>query len=150
MAILVDTNVLLRSAQPDSEMHLTAVAALAALMERGEELVVSMQNIAEFWNTATRPVSSNGLGFSIEEASASLQKLEEFFGVLTENPQSYRLWKSLVIEQRVHGVQVHDARLAATMKAHHIHQVMTFNSSDFARYPGIEVIHPASLARDRR
>ncbi len=150
MAILVDTNVLLRSVQPESAMHRTAVAALVALMERREELVVAMQNIAEFWNTATRPVSSNGLGFSIEEAWSSLAKLEEFFGVLTESPRSYQLWKSLVIEQRVQGVQVHDARLAAVMKAHDIRQVLTFNSADFTRYPGLEVIHPASLVNHER
>jgi len=64
MAILIDTNVLLRSVQPSHPMHDTALQALAELMEREEPLIVSIQNIAEFWNTATRPQSSNGLGFS--------------------------------------------------------------------------------------
>jgi predicted nucleic acid-binding protein len=67
VSILIDTNVLLRSVQPEHPMHVSAVRALELLMERDEHLVVSIQNIAEFWNTATRPEANNGLGFSIEE-----------------------------------------------------------------------------------
>lgn len=47
MAILIDTNVLLRSAQPTHPMNSSAIRALAVLMEQGERLVVSIQNLAE-------------------------------------------------------------------------------------------------------
>jgi predicted nucleic acid-binding protein len=50
MAILIDTNILLRSVQPEHPMNASAVRALAILMEREERLVVSIQNIAEFWS----------------------------------------------------------------------------------------------------
>jgi predicted nucleic acid-binding protein len=73
MAILVDTNILLRSVQPEHPMNASAVRALAVLMEREEPLVVSIQNIAEFWSAATRPEANNGLGFSIEEARRALE-----------------------------------------------------------------------------
>lgn len=147
MAILVDTNVLLRSVQPTHRMHDSAVQALAILMEREEALVVSIQNMADFWNTATRPESNNGLGFSIEETRAELSKLEGFFEILHENAASYEVWKTLVIEHRVNGVQVHDARLAAVMKVYGIRQIVTFNTNDFERYEGIEVIHPDTVRR---
>jgi predicted nucleic acid-binding protein len=78
MAILIDTNLLLRSVQPAHAMHASAVRALAALMEREEPLVISIQNVAEFWNTATRPESNNGLGYSIEEARDEVLKLRVF------------------------------------------------------------------------
>lgn len=145
MAILVDTNVLLRAVQPGHPMTGSAVRALAILMEREEPLVVSIQNIAEFWNTATRPESNNGLGFSIEEAQEELLKLEGFFEVLPENAASYSAWKVLLVENRVSGVQVHDARLVALMKAYDIRQIVTFNTSDFVRYAGIEAIHPDKI-----
>jgi predicted nucleic acid-binding protein len=144
MALLVDTNVLLRSVQPTHPMHASAVRALAVLMEREEPLVVSIQNLAEFWNTATRPETNNGLGFSIEETLDELAKLEGFFEVLHENAASYVAWKALVIENRVSGVQVHDARLVAVMKAYDILGIVTFKISDFTRY-GIEVIHPDKI-----
>jgi len=145
MAILIDTNILLRSVQPEHPMNASAVRALAILMEREEPLVVSIQNIAEFWNTATRPEANNGLGFSIEETRDEVFKLEEFFAVLHENDASYAAWKDLVVENRVSGVQVHDARLVAVMKAHDIRRIVTFNTSDFTRYDGIEPIHPDKI-----
>ena len=74
MAILIDTNVLLRSTQPEHPMSAIAIRALAILMEREEPLVVAIQIVAEFWNTATRPEANNGLGFSIEEARNELAK----------------------------------------------------------------------------
>jgi predicted nucleic acid-binding protein len=145
MAILVDTNILLRSVQPDHPMSASAVRALAVLLEREEPLVVSIQNIAEFWSAATRPEANNGLGFSIEEARDELRRLEEFFEVLHESLASYAAWKELLVENRVSGVQVHDARLVAVMKASGIRQIITFNIGDFARYAGIEPVHPDKI-----
>ena len=78
MPVLIDTNVLLRSVQPSHPMHVSAVRALEVLMRRQEALVVALQNVAEFWNVATRPVVNNGLGFTIEEARDELAKIEGF------------------------------------------------------------------------
>ena len=70
MRYLVDTNVLLLAAQPSHPMNVLVARALKILMERDEALAVAIQNIAEFWNVATRPAKNNGLGFTIEEAQA--------------------------------------------------------------------------------
>jgi predicted nucleic acid-binding protein len=142
MPILIDTNVLLRSVQTFHPMHVVAVRALEVLMQREEPLVITIQNIAEFWNVATRPAANNGLGFTIEEAQEELIKLEGFFQVLSENLASYTAWKTLLIANHVSGIQVHDTRLVAVMKTYGIAQIVTFNVSDFARFPEIEVIHP--------
>jgi thiamine pyrophosphate-dependent acetolactate synthase large subunit-like protein len=68
MATLIATNILLRSVQPTHPMHSVAVHALETLLAREEPLVTALQNVAEFWNAATRPVVYNGLGSWIEEA----------------------------------------------------------------------------------
>ena len=107
--------------------------------------MVSIQNVAEFWNTATRPESKNGLGLPIEEVREEMSKLEGFFEVLHETEASYAAWKSVVIRNRVTGVQVHDARLVAVMKTAGIRQIVTFNIGDFKRYEGIEAIHPDAI-----
>ena len=49
------------------------------------------------------------------------------------------------MERRVSGVQVHDARLAAVMKAHGIARIVTFNASDFDRFADIEALHPDEI-----
>jgi len=145
MPILIDTNVLLRSVQPNHPMHATAVRALETLMKRQETLVVAFQNVAEFWNAATRPAVNNGLGFTIEEAQHELAKIEELFTLLSESAASYVTWKTLLIENRVSGVQVHDARLVAVMKTYGVARIVTFNVTDFARFSEIEAIHPDNI-----
>jgi len=145
MPTFVDTNILLRSVQPAHPMHVAAVRAVELLMKREEPLFIAVQNVAEFWNAATRPAAVNGLGFTIEEAQVELVRIEAFFQILSENADSYTIWKSLLVERRVSGVQVHDARLAAVMKAHGIARIVTFNVSDFDRFPDIEAVHPDQI-----
>lgn len=146
MSVLIDTNILLRAAQPTHPMHASAVRALEILLTRQEALVVALQNVAEFWNVATRPAVNNGLGFTIEEAQSELAKIEDFFQILSEDAASYAAWKALLIENRVSGVQVHDARLVAVMKTCGVARILTFNGSDFARFSGIEAVHPDDVA----
>jgi hypothetical protein len=45
----------------------------------------------------------------------------------------------------VSGKKAHDARLVAAMLAHGLSRLLTFNVSDFARYPGITVLEPAQV-----
>ena len=74
MSVLVDTNVLLRRTQPDHANHLVAVESIARLLREGELACVTFQNISEFWNVATRPIASNGLGFTVDITLAEVQK----------------------------------------------------------------------------
>ncbi len=55
-------------------------------------------------------------------------------------------WRKLLVAHGVSGVQVHDARLAAGMRVHGVRLILTFNDRDFARYLGIEAIHPGTFA----
>ena len=41
--------------------------------------------------------------------------------------------------------QVHDARLAAAMYFHGIRHILTLNRSDFDRFEGVTVLHPAAV-----
>lgn len=57
----------------------------------------------------------------------------------------YDEWRRLIVDHGVSGKKSHDARLVAAMKVHGITQIVTFNTDDFTRYSGIDVIHPAKL-----
>ena len=61
MSILADTNILLRRTQPDHPSHRIAVESVASLLNAGEAVYVTFQNISEFWNVATRPIGNNGM-----------------------------------------------------------------------------------------
>ena len=68
MSVFVDTNVVLRSVQPSHPMHAAAVRAVTSLIRDDEALFITPQIVAEFWNVATRPIASNGLGMSHQAA----------------------------------------------------------------------------------
>lgn len=118
MRILVDTNILLRAVQHSHPLCRTARMAIRSFHRDGYRVFLTLQNLAEFWNVCTRPTNVSGMG----------------------------LWRRLVVTHAVRGVQVHDARLIAVMETYAIQRIATFNAGDFARYPGIEVVHPADVA----
>ena len=113
---------------------------------RGMKGIITLQNVAEFWNVLTRPVDKNGMGLSVERAEEELEKLESTFQVLYEDVYSHRHWESLLKRHQIKGVSVHDARLVSVMLAQNITHILTFDTGDFARYTEITAIHPTDLA----
>ena len=144
MSVLVDTNVLLRRVQRSHPSHAVAVESVARLLATGESVYFTLQNIAEFWNVATRPASHNGLGFSSAVVLAEVANIEEDLELLPDIPAIYAEWKRLVVRHGIVGVKVHDARLVAAMNVHGVRRLLTFNAGDFTRY-GIEVEQPAAV-----
>lgn len=105
----------------------------------------TLQNLAEFWNVSTRPRERNGFGLTVDETETNAQQIERSFTLLADNEAVYREWRRLVVQYRVSGVQVHDARLAAAMYAHGLTHILTFNTPDFSRFVGITAIHPTGV-----
>jgi predicted nucleic acid-binding protein len=149
MTILLDTNILTRSAQPHHPMHQPAVDAVALLRQSGEALHLAPQNLYEFWVVATRPPGENGLGWTINQAQSELSQLETMFAIVGESPVILLEWKRLVVQYQVMGKNAHDARLVAAMIIHGINRILTFNVSDFQRYREITAISPESLLLSR-
>ncbi len=146
MSVLVDTNILLRSVEPLHPQHAVAVGAVSQLLAEGTLVYFTLQNIAEFWNVATRPIENNGLGFSISSTLDEVEKVEGLLTLLPDTPAVYAEWKRIIVEHSVSGVKVHDARLVATMRTHGVSRLLTFDLDDFARYAEIEVVHPRTIA----
>ena len=146
MRVLVDTNVLLRTVQSNHPHFAVATAAIAALVRRNDSVFFSPQNIAEFWNVATRPVERNGLGLSSDRAFQEIAGIERSLSLLPDVPEIYATWKEIVRTNKVLGVKVHDARLVAIMTVYSVSGLLTFNAADFVRFASITPIHPSSLA----
>jgi predicted nucleic acid-binding protein len=144
--VLVDTSTLLRTFQPLHPQRETARAAIKAMIARGHELHLVPQNLMELWVVATRPVSQNGLGMLIIEATAELARLKSMFSLLPDTPAIYPVWESLVTQYQVSGKPAHDARIVAAMRVHGLTTILTFDKTGFSRYGGIEVVHPADAA----
>ena len=147
MLVLVDSGILLRLLEPTDPQHRVIRGAVRALRGRGDTLVTAPQNAAEFWNVCTRPATARGgFGLSIADTDRRLRVIERLFRVIPDSPAAYPTWRGLLVAHGVRGVQVHDARLVALMQVHGITHILTLNGADFARYPGIVAIDPASLS----
>jgi predicted nucleic acid-binding protein len=116
-----------------------------ALVARNELLCYAAQNLVEFWNVCTRPVLSNGSGLSTSETEDRAKLIEAGFRFLPDGERVHSEWSRLVVEHSVAGVQVHDARLVASMLIHGIEHILTLNDRDFGRYSRISAVHPRQL-----
>ncbi len=145
MTVLLDTNILTRSAQPHHSMHQPAVNAVAMLRQSGEVLCLTPQNLYEFWVVATRPLSENGLGWAVIRAQSELSQLKTLYRILIDTPDILPEWERLVLHYQVMGKNGHDARLVAAMIINGIDRLLTFNVVDFRRYREIVTISPESV-----
>lgn len=142
---LVDTNVLLRIPKRSDPNYAMADRAISQLATQGTTLYYTHQNMAEMWNTMTRPASRNGFGLSVEEADREVSLIEAGMQLLPDGPAVYREWRRIVVQFGVSGVQAHDARLAANMYAHGVSHILTFNAVDFSRFSRLTALHPSAV-----
>lgn len=119
--------------------------AVDILFDRGDDIHIVGQNLIEFWAVATRPITENGLGFTITGAAVELTKLKATFTLLPDTPNVLPLWEELVVRYEVRGKQSHDARLVAAMNAHNLTHLLTFDQSDFKRFSEITVVSPQNV-----
>jgi predicted nucleic acid-binding protein len=142
---LVDTNILLRISRKGDTQHELIDAALGTLASAKCPLYYTHQNIAELWNTMTRPATKNGFGLRVDEADREVRVIEAGMHLLPDNEAVYREWRRIIADHAVVGVQVHDARLAAAMRVHSVAHILTLNVADFTRYTGVRAIHPSEV-----
>ena len=142
---LVDSNILIRWVQPADPDYALVESALTRLVRSGAILCYASQNLGEFWNASTRPLERNGFGLSPAETDRRARQFESRLRLLPDGLAIHEEWRRLLVDYGVSGVQVHDAHLVATMSIHEVNKILTFNTKDFARFAGIEALHPAAV-----
>lgn len=145
MDVLADTNIILRRLHRAHPQHRQARDALTTLSGAGNRVVVTSQNLVEVWAVCTRPPASNGFGLTPVQAGRVVARVESSVYRLPDTDEVYPEWRRLVVALGVSGKKTHDARIVAAMAVHGVAHILTFNADDFARYPGINVLHPAEL-----
>lgn len=144
---LLDTNIILRFLDTKSATNPLIQQAIITLRVKGHVPKICPQNIVELWAVATRPLSANGFGWTHEFTQVEVEKLLNTYQLLPDTPAIFAEWLELVTTYRVSGKQVHDARLAATAKAHEIENLLTLNIDDFKRFD-LKAIHPSELVQE--
>ena len=142
---LIDSNVLIRWVQPEAPEFRAVTQAIQHLEFSGDSPCYTSQNLGEFWNVLTRPAIQNGYGLSPGGALARAEQVEAKFRLLPDGPAVHQVWRKLLVDHRVSGLQVHDTRLVAAMLVHGVKRILTLNVKDFARFDEIEAVHPLKL-----
>jgi len=145
MKILLDTNIIVRAAQPNLAVWKEIDQALATLLRNRAILCVVPQNIYEFWVVATRPTTHNGFGLTAQDAKALIEDSLNRLTLLRDERGIFDFWMSLVDTHSVIGKNAHDARLVAAMQRHSITDLLTMNKGDFGRFP-ISAFTPQEIA----
>lgn len=142
---LFDTNIFLRLAEKNSSERPIILNAIRKIRANNKTICYTPQILAEFWNVCTRPASARGgFGLSIEQTERKANLIQKYFEILPDTFQTFTEWRKIVSDYKVTGVQVHDAKLAASMNVHKVEYLVTLNDKDFKRF-GLNIIHPKDI-----
>ncbi len=136
-------------ARSDDAKYSIISAALEILRAQKARLCFTSQTLGEFWNASTRPRENRGFGLSTQETDRAARLIERNLTFLPDSNEVHLQWRQLLVDHDVKGVQVHDARLAASMYVHAVPRLLTLNGRDFKRFKGLAVLDPADLAATR-
>jgi predicted nucleic acid-binding protein len=135
----VDTNVLVYANQAGAARHDAALAVLRDAEAAGAELWISGQVLREYLAAVTRQQG----GLAALPMAIALARVDQFAGqfrLAEDGPPVRARLHALLIAHPTGGRQVHDANNVATMLAHGISRLLTFNLDDFRRFlPAIRI-----------
>ncbi|WP_437188591.1 type II toxin-antitoxin system VapC family toxin [Planctomicrobium sp. SH668] len=147
---MIDTNVLARYSDQQSTQHPDAKGALRRLQAAGHDLVINPQIKREFLDIAERPQGAgpgkNGLGLSNQQARRLVEEFRAVFSYVEESPAVDEQFDQLH-QKYGGGKTVHDLNIVASMLAHGIPLLLTFNDRHFnhLQAEGIKVHTPQQV-----
>ncbi len=133
---LVDTNILVYAAsEGESDKKRLAEEAIAGLAG-ANEMALSVQNLAEFSRVL---LEKSAVKASRTEVADAVGKFSRYSDML---PYSGATVVSAIILCRENKIHFFDALLAATMLENSVFEIITENTSDFEKVPGIKARNP--------
>ncbi|MHC5676821.1 type II toxin-antitoxin system VapC family toxin [Nostoc sp.] len=140
-SVFVDTNILVYANLALSPFHIEATERLQALAKEGIDLWISRQTLREYLAAMTRRSDLTG-NIPITSLVADVRYFASYFRLVEDNLLVTERLLTLMEEIPSGGKQVHDANIVATMLVYAIPQLLTHNTSDFARFSGLITVLP--------
>lgn len=140
--IAVDTNLLVYAHREDSDWHEAAAGCLERLATAREPWAIPWPCVHEFLAIATHPrifAPPSPLNVALEQVEAWLES--PALVVLAETQGYWPALRATLVEGRIGGPLVHDARVAALCRLHGVRELWTVDR-DFSRFPGLTARNP--------
>lgn len=140
--IAVDTNILVYAHRKDSEFHEPASTLLRALAEGAHAWSIAWPSVHEFYSIVThpriyRPPTPPERALAQVDAWLASPSLV----LLGETSKHWTNLRAMIVEARIEGARVHDARIAALCVQHGVRELLSADR-DFSRFPQIAVRNP--------
>lgn len=141
---IVDANILVYAMDADTPQHAASRALLIAARESSTTLYVTSQILCEFYSVVTnaRRVSKPR---PPEDAIQAISTLLAFLHLLPIPAHAVEVWMDLLRRHPVTGGDIFDLQIVATMQAHRIDRIYTFNTEDFKVFSELVVLTPEFL-----
>ena len=138
----VDTNILVYAHREDSPFHVAAFGRIAELAEGRASWAIPWPCLHEFLAIVTHPriyAPPSSLARALAQVEAWLESPS--LTLLAESAAHWTTLSSLLVDGRVAGPQVHDARVAALCREHGVRELWSADR-DFSRFAGLSVVNP--------
>ncbi|MBI2296236.1 MAG: PIN domain-containing protein [Betaproteobacteria bacterium] len=138
----VDTNILVYAHREESEWHAAAYARLAELAEGRGAWAIPWPCVHEFLAIVTHPriySPPTPLAAAINQVEAWVESPS--LVLLAESDAHWRTLREALVNGKISGAQVHDARIAALCLQHGVKELWSADR-DFGRFPDLAVVNP--------
>ena len=140
--IAVDTYILVYAHRPDMEFHKRADRYLTDILESGLPIAIPYPCISEFLSIVTnQKIFKNPTPAEI--ALKELDGVLDFSNIylIGELNGFYSLFNKLILNAKIKGGAIHDARIATICLQHEISELHTADR-DFNRFKGLKTKNP--------
>ena len=140
--IAVDTNILVYAHREDSEWHDRAATSIRKLAEGAAAWAIPWPCVHECLAIVTHP----RIFRTPTPAAAALDQVDAWLEspslvMLTENEEYWAILRRLLLEARIVGPRVHDARVASLCLSHTVDELWTADR-DFSIFPALRTRNP--------
>jgi toxin-antitoxin system PIN domain toxin len=140
--IAVDTNILVYAHRADSELNDAAYACVARLAEGVATWAIPWPCVCEFYAIVTHPRiydPPSTTAAALDQIDAWLESPGAL--LLAEPDDHWPRLRQTILDGRIAGPRVHDARIAALCIAHGVAELWSVDR-DFARFPALRTRNP--------
>jgi len=140
--IAVDTNILVAFHRLEYDHHPVAVEVITALAEGTPPWGIPWPCVHEFIAVVTNPrIFIHPTEIAVAVAVLDAVMKSPTVRMLGEGPAYWSSLRRLLLESKVSGARVHDARIAAICLDHRVECLWTADR-DFSRFPALKCRNP--------